>query len=121
MPETDIDQSCIEVSYEGSLIFAGHYHLGFLAEPELCYSKKNCECPTLFFHAKMTPMEDLDDSFFLEKEILRLSSSDLKDDFDGLAVGSFLLSGVLRAFHNAELGEGLFDFATFNCATVLIK
>merc|ERR1712032_1076362 len=54
-------------------------------------------------------------------EILKLSSSDLKDDFDGLEVGSFLLSAVLRAFHNTELGEGLFDFATFNCLTVLIK
>merc|ERR1712224_904483 len=79
-----------------------------------------CNCPTLFLHGKQLFNEGQESLQFIEKEILKISESDLEDN-EGVAFGEFLLSTLLEAFQNAELSQNLFDLATFNCATVLIK
>jgi len=108
---------CVGESYDLSLVITGA-HVGLAAEPEcLGSANKECECPSLFFHAPSVAGEGVQTQF-LEKEIVEVDPKG--DDQERLELGSFQLGTVVEAFENASMEETEYDLLLNNCAGLSI-
>jgi len=112
---------CVGASYDLSLFIKGA-HVGLAAEPEcLGSTDKECECPSLYFHAWPVAVEGGEIDFF-EKEILEVDpQGDWEEGKERLGLGSFQLGIMVEAFENAQMEATKYDLLLNNCAGLLIN